>query len=241
MIAACALTGAAVVVGALVPALPESVLAYEQAVLAMGPRIPADRLATLRASALAEAAAAEGRSSPYLYGQIALLDGMVSAAAGRTADAEGSFEQALEFGERATRLAPTSEHHRVVADAYLQLLRVRAMPYRIANAGRARRAADEAVSLDRDNPRALLAAASFYASTPGIAGGDLDRARQYLDHAYTLTAGNQTLRFVCLVWQAIVAHARSEPDRAARRLEEAGAIYPGSAWYAQTRQEILGR
>ena len=240
LIAACALTGAAMSAGADTPELPSSVLAYEQAVMSVGRDAAADRPASLRAAALAEAVEAGGRGAAYLYGQIALLDGILAAGTGRMADAEHSFEQARSFGEEAVEREPTSEHYRVVADSYMQLLRIKPMPYRIANAGRARRAADDAVRLDRRNPRALIAAASYYGSTPAIAGGDLPRAGDYLDRALPLTAGSKTLRFVCVMWQAIIADARSDTAGARDWLRQARALFPESAWYLDTRQEILG-
>lgn len=223
--------------------LPGAIITYERAVMSITLDHSADRLASLRSAAIREAAADSAAATAYRYAQIALLDGIRAAGLDQNRTAEEAFEQAVAYAQEAIDAAPDSEHFRVQADAYMQLLRIKPMPYRIANAGRARSVADEAVELDRSNPRALIAAASYYGSTPAIAGGDRDRAREQLSRAYRLAQtipaadGGDTLRFMCLLWQGVVARQERDHDAAADYFQRASSIFPDSEWLRQERAE----
>ncbi len=156
---------------------------------------------------------------------------------GNRRNADASFVRAARLAERAIALRETSEAQRVRADAYSQLLDLRGITYRMANAGTARRAAMRAVELDDANPFAHIAAAAFLASAPPIAGGSVAGARDHLARASSQTDSTYA-GFLVAVWEARIAADQGRPQEAAEALARAHAIFPANWWLEAVSQEI---
>ena len=166
------------------------------------------------------------------------LLGFVERGNGRDRESERYFELAIEFARRANERVETSEGHRVLADAYNQLLDLGGTGFRMFNVGRARRAAEAAVDLDPGNPLAHMAAASFFINAPGFVGGDVERGRSHLHAAARLGGESAYVAFLVAVWEARLAHADGRTGAARTALARAHAIFPQNWWLAAVSDEL---
>lgn len=166
------------------------------------------------------------------------LLGFVERGHGHDRESERYFELAIEFARSANERFETSEGHRVLADAYNQLLDLGGTGFRMFNVGKARRAAEAAVRLDPRNPLAHVAAASFFINAPGFVGGDLDRGRSHVETAARLSGDSQYVTFLVSVWQARLAHTEGRDDDARAAIERAHAVFPRNWWLASVSEEL---
>jgi tetratricopeptide (TPR) repeat protein len=166
------------------------------------------------------------------------LLGFVERGNGRDGESERYFELAIEFARSANERVETSEGHRVLADAYNQLLDLGGTGFRMFNVGRARQAAETAVELDPRNPLAHMAAAGFFINAPRFVGGDLVRGRSHVDTAARLGGDSEYVTFLVAVWEAKLAHAEGRTSAARAALARAHTIFPRNWWLASVGDEL---
>ena len=147
-------------------------------------------------------------------------------------------EASVDAARAALEIEVSSEGYRVLANAYNQLLRIRGRAYQAVNFRAARAAADQAVLLDRRNPLAHIAAASYYLSAPAIAGGDLRRGLEHVEAAARLSEEDRYVSFLVAIWAAHGAARTGAVESARRALSRAADIYPDNWWLADVREEL---
>lgn len=234
------------------PGMPEEIIAYEEAIVTYSVDEARQQAPARREQALAAAEGAPIAQRAFLTGQVHLLTGIHQAGLGEARTAISLFEQALELANEAIARRQRSEYFRLKAEALMQLLRLRGLAFRIGNAGAARSAADRAVELDPQNPRALIVAASYYGMTPALAGGDPPRALENLSTAISLAA-EQMLRnstapgqsraatvvsFSAWMWRGIVLAEQGDGPGARRAYDQAAGIFANSEWLRSARAEL---
>ncbi|MFW5737848.1 MAG: hypothetical protein ACOCYX_02970 [Spirochaetota bacterium] len=220
-----------------IPPAPPELEAFARFVMAESPPSAeiARRVADLDSviSAYADPAARE-----VFVATRAHLAGFAERGNGRTAAADVWFVQAVESAERANALEPSSEGFRVLADAHNQLLDIRNTGYKMFNAWQARDNAVRACELDQSNPLAHLSAAAFFVSAPPIAGGDIQRGAEHLEHAKRLGADSEYVRFLIAVWEGRLDAKLGRVRDAELALAQAYAIYPGNWWLMEIAGEL---
>lgn len=192
-------------------------------------------------SAVVAAEQAIARRSPedneLHLARLRFLEGFASLGAGDITVADEFFERSADHARRSIRQSESSEGYRVLADALNQLLNIRSTGYRILNAGRARRAAEDAVELDATNPLAHIASAAYLTAAPAIGGGDVGRAWAHLQSARTQIDGSDYQEFLLLVWEGRNLAARGRTQAARESFAGARAIYPQSWWLLSEERE----
>jgi tetratricopeptide (TPR) repeat protein len=90
---------------------------------------------------------------------------------------QDDYKQAVEFGEKAVKLAPgTSAFHQRLGDAYGRTAIKVSMLTKMSWAGKCRDAYLKAIELDPKNVDARFSILGFYRQAPGFMGGGLDKA-----------------------------------------------------------------
>ncbi len=169
---------------------------------------------------------------------LAFLKGFAALGEGHRSEADAHFESATNAAKRSLRREDSSEAHRVLADAYNQLLEIRPTSYAVLNAGGARRAAVRAVELNPGNPLAHLSAAAYLSAAPAIAGGDLTQARFHLEQAGSNNNHSEYQEFLILIWWGRYHSRRGSASAAAEAFAAARAIYPESWWLEHVLEEM---
>lgn len=190
-----------------------------------------------RADAGIAAVSDETRRTLYLAME-SFLVGFAERGSGSPEAAANSFERAIELAERVNERRETSEAYRVMSEAYNQLLDMRGTGYRLMAVGRARTAAERAVSLDERNAFAHVTAAAYFIGAPALAGGDDRRGRRHLDEAARLAPDSEYIGFLVSVWRARLAGEAGDRSAAARWIASAAAIYPRNWWLATVAREL---
>jgi tetratricopeptide (TPR) repeat protein len=184
------------------------------------------------------AAIPDGATRDLHNAQRLFLLGFDAIGRGETRSGEAYVEEAMELARASLEVHESSEGHRILADGYNQLLKVRGRGYQILHFRAAHRAALRAVELDRTNPLAHVSAASYYLSAPRIAGGDVRLGLEHVEAAARLNGDNRYVAFLVAVWAARGASQTGSQESARRSLRHAAEIYPDNWWLNEVSEEL---
>lgn len=173
----------------------------------------------------------------YWLSRTALLEGMLYNQQEEERRATRILEDGLTLSERALANGPFSDGLRVQSDLHSQMMFARGLFYMIRNADDARDSALTALEREPDNVRAHISTAGYFLNAPPVAGGDPEEAERLVRRALTLTP-TRNERFILQVMLAQILHKLGDTTGAGRALAGAEAIFPGSPWLVDVREEI---
>jgi len=179
----------------------------------------------------------DSTAEAYWMARAALLEGMLYNQQERERQAVRILEEGLELSDRALSEGPFSEGLRVRSDLHSQMMFAKGLFYMIRNGDDARDSALTALEREPANVRAHISTAGYFLNAPPVAGGDPDEAERLIRRALTLSP-TRNERFVLEVLLAQTLEALDSPGNARNALDRAEAIFPGSPWLEEVREEL---
>jgi tetratricopeptide (TPR) repeat protein len=166
----------------------------------------------------------------YWMARVDYTLGLIERGQDNESESEELFQRSLMLAERSLDCAPTSDTHRVVADAYAQLMPYRGVFYAMRYGRRIMEHAQRAVELDSRNARAQLTLALSYLHAPAFAGGSVEHCVLILKKLENRPDLPRLERFSVHTWLGIAYDKVGDYVLAAQHLERAAEVYPGNSW-----------
>ncbi len=166
----------------------------------------------------------------YWLGQVQYTLGELWETQQEKRQARQYFETCWELAKRAAELnEKLSDAHRLIGDVIGRLIEYKGWRFAASNGPKAKAELERALQLDPQNAMAHLALGQWYFFTPGIFGGNLDKALQAFTQALEL-ARDEHEKFLAYVWLGQALGKRKETEKAREHFQKALTIYPNSGW-----------